>query len=105
MMLPLAIGMPGPFEMILLAGLGLLIFGRRLPEVGRSIGQTVVQFKKGLNDATEEMNKPTVATLDQPRQIADTTTTFKFDPHTGEPIKREEPAHRFDPHTGEPIRT
>ena len=55
--LPLALGMPGPFELILLTGLGLLFFGRRLPEVGRSIGQTIVQFKKGLNDVTAEADK------------------------------------------------
>ena len=102
MTLPLAIGMPGPFEMILLAGLGLLIFGRRLPEVGRSIGQTVVQFKKGLNEVGEEMHKTTV-TPDAPRQIPDATAGFKFDPETGQPINRDAPVHKFDPHTGEPI--
>lgn len=57
MNLPPAISMPGPFELILLTGLGLLFFGKRLPDVGRSIGQTIVQFKKGLNDVTEEVNK------------------------------------------------
>jgi sec-independent protein translocase protein TatA len=33
---------------IVLLVLGLLIFGRRLPEVGKNIGQTIVEFKKGL---------------------------------------------------------
>lgn len=53
----LAISMPGPFELILLTGLGLLFFGKRLPDVGRSIGQTIVQFKKGLNDVGSEIDK------------------------------------------------
>lgn len=53
----LAISMPGPFELLVLAGLGLLFFGKRLPEVGRSIGQTIVQFKKGLNDVGAEIDK------------------------------------------------
>lgn len=44
------ISWPGPFEMLMLAGLGLLIWGRRLPEVGRSIGKTIVEFKKGMRD-------------------------------------------------------
>lgn len=57
--LPLAFGMPGPFELILLTGLGLLFFGRRLPEVGRSIGQTIVQFKKGLSDVNADVEKNT----------------------------------------------
>jgi TatA/E family protein of Tat protein translocase len=82
-MLPLAlISMPGPFEMFLIAGIGLLFFGKRLPEVGRSIGQTVVQFKKGLNEVTDEMNKP-----GESKTLPD-QTGYKFDPHTGKPIER-----------------
>ncbi len=56
--LPLALSMPGPFELILLTGLGLLFFGKRLPDVGRSIGQTIVQFKKGLSEVQSEVDKP-----------------------------------------------
>ncbi len=79
--LPLALfSMPGPFELILLTGLGLLFFGRRLPEVGRSIGQTIVQFKKGLNEVSAEADK-TAAKPDEPVQ------PYKFDPHTGKPIE------------------
>ena len=40
----LAFGMPGPFEWIIIAGLGLLIFGKRLPEVGKSLGKGIVEF-------------------------------------------------------------
>lgn len=76
----LAISMPGPFELILLTGLGLLFFGRRLPEVGRSIGQTIVQFKKGLNDINAEADKA-AAKPDTPEQ------PYKFDPHTGKPLE------------------
>ncbi len=56
-MFPLAISMPGPFELILLTGLGLLFFGKRLPDVGRSIGQTIVQFKKGLSEVQTDIDK------------------------------------------------
>jgi sec-independent protein translocase protein TatA len=41
---------------------GLLIFGRRLPEVGKNVGRTIVEFKKGLsgayNDKSEEAAAP-----------------------------------------------
>ena len=39
-------GLGGP-EILLLVVLGVLLFGRKLPEVGRSIGKTVVEFKVG----------------------------------------------------------
>lgn len=66
----LAISMPGPFELILLTGLGLLFFGKRLPDVGKSIGQTIVQFKKGLNDVEAEVKKPADAKKsDEPKDV------------------------------------
>lgn len=53
-----------PTTMIVLGLLGVLIFGRRLPEVGRSLGKTFVEFKKGINglqesvgDITTDINK------------------------------------------------
>ena len=44
----------GPMEMILIMGLGVLLFGKRLPEVGRSLGRGIVEFKKGLNGASDD---------------------------------------------------
>ena len=40
--------MPGWGEVLILGVVGLLIFGKRLPEVGRSLGKGLVEFKKGL---------------------------------------------------------
>jgi sec-independent protein translocase protein TatA len=94
----LAFGSPGPIELGILLLLGLLLFGKRLPEVGRSIGQTVVQFKKGLNEVHDEINTTTPAPTPTPPPAAPTAQTtprievdtsgYKFDPHTGEPINR-----------------
>ena len=49
------IGMPSGMEWIILLVLGLLIFGRRLPEVGRSLGRGIVEFKKGIRGLEEEI--------------------------------------------------
>ncbi len=71
----LAFGMPGGAEWIILLVLGLLIFGRRLPEVGRSLGRGIVEFKRGIrgiedeiDDASSEKKLPksSTATLAEP---------------------------------------
>ncbi len=45
----LALGQIGWTQMIVLGLLGVLIFGKRLPEVGKSLGKGIVEFKKGLS--------------------------------------------------------
>ncbi len=50
-------GLPGGGEWIVLLVLGLLIFGRRLPEVGRSIGRSIVEFKRGIKDTEREIEE------------------------------------------------
>ncbi len=47
------------WELAIILVLGLLIFGRRLPELGRSVGKTIVEFKKGLADVQTEVRDTT----------------------------------------------
>jgi len=44
-------------ELLILAILGLLIFGKRLPEVGRSLGRGIVEFKQGLQGMEDDLEK------------------------------------------------
>ncbi len=49
----------GPFQWLIILALGLLVFGRRLPEVGRSLGRAIVEFKKGLKGIDDEVEDAT----------------------------------------------
>ena len=56
--IPLFLGMRGA-ELIFIIVVILLIFGAaRLPKIMRNMGRGVHQFKQGLEDAKEEINKP-----------------------------------------------
>lgn len=40
----------GPVELLVVGGVMLLLFGNRLPSVARSIGRSMVEFKKGVKE-------------------------------------------------------
>lgn len=55
MILPLFIGTT---ELMLIAGIALLLFGgKKLPEMMRGLGQGVQEFKKGAKEVTEPVNE------------------------------------------------
>jgi sec-independent protein translocase protein TatA len=47
----------GP-DLIILLVLGLLLFGRRLPEIGRGLGRSIVEFRKGLKGEDKPTEPP-----------------------------------------------
>src|SRR5437660_6721696 len=53
-MSPLVGAWLGPQEIIILLILGVLLFGRKLPEVGRYLGKGIVEFKKGVKGLEDE---------------------------------------------------
>ena len=48
----------GGGEIILLLVLGVLLFGRKLPDIGRSLGKTMTEFKKGMKGIEDEVSEP-----------------------------------------------
>lgn len=53
----------GTPEILVLLVIGVLLFGRRLPEVGRYLGKGIVEFKKGLKGLEDEVD---VASMSAP---------------------------------------
>ena len=102
MLVPLAFQMPGFGEMLLIAGLGLLFFGKRLPEVGRSLGKGIVEFKKGIQGIEDDVDlaasKPTQRPVQQPQlQQQPQASAYRFDPYTGKPIEQNQPSQQVPP--------
>jgi len=65
----MALGMIGWQELLVIAVIAVLIFGRRLPEVGRSLGQGLVEFKKGLKDVKEDLKEASDQTQDVASEV------------------------------------
>ena len=58
----LAFGGIGTTEVIIILVIGLLIFGRRLPEVGKSLGRSIVEFKKGVKGIEDDVDTQSTST-------------------------------------------
>ena len=52
------IGSLGTGEIVLILIVALLIFGRRLPEVGKTVGKTLGQLRRGIDDVTRQVGFP-----------------------------------------------
>ena len=79
-----------PGHIILLLIVGVLLFGRRLPEVGRYLGKGIVEFKKGIKGLEDEYESSAAPTqrqeplLEQPRppqRVTATAPKFEDNPH------------------------
>ncbi len=79
------LGSFGMQEMILLLLLGVLLFGRKLPELARSLGKSVVEFKSGMQGLGEEISNPNPVTRQiepeavKPPQRVTTSGAPRFD--------------------------
>lgn len=44
----------GTIELVLISGIAVMLFGGRLPKVARSVGQSIVEFKRGFLEVDAE---------------------------------------------------
>jgi len=79
------------WEMVLLFVVALLLFGKRLPEVARSLGKGMMEFKKGLYDIQDEVTSAANSRSSSsqsrpiPADAREETTAPKFEPPKYEP--------------------
>ena len=52
-------GLPGWAEVVLILLVAVLLFGRRLPDAARNIGKSLTEFKKGIRETQDDVNKAT----------------------------------------------
>ncbi len=80
----------GPMEMMIIGILAVLLFGKRLPEVGRSLGKGIVEFKKGINGISDEIHNPGAS------------SSARSAPYRSHDDYEEPTAPKFEPPTSEP---
>ncbi|MFO0851215.1 MAG: twin-arginine translocase TatA/TatE family subunit [Gemmataceae bacterium] len=86
----------GMQEFLVLLLIGVLLFGRKLPDIGRSLGKTVIEFKKGINGMEEEINSSTSTSprpaiepepVKPPQRVTPSAPVFSDAPATNLPPK------------------
>ncbi len=79
----------GPFEIAIICALGVLIFGKRLPDVGRNIGKGIVEFKKGLKGVKDEIDDAVAESEDEDTQHIEASTTEDESPQIDATVQAE----------------
>ena len=70
----------GPMHWLIIAAIVFLLFGNRLPSVMRSLGQGVVEFKKGLQGIDDDVKNSV-------------STSSRIEEQPGKPPAKEEAVH------------
>ena len=90
-------GSPGVGEILVIGMIAVILFGKRLPEVARSMGKSYNQFRHGLSDIQSDFNSQVYSEVkgtdyssyDVPQiksdEEQDVPTAPKFEPPTSEP--------------------
>ena len=91
-----AFGGLGVGEMLLIGMIAVMLFGKRLPEVARSLGKSYTQFRRGLHDMQSEIYTHTYSDTHASSSYSaladrveeddrDVPTAPKFEPPSEEP--------------------
>jgi sec-independent protein translocase protein TatA len=78
----------GHSELLIIGIVALLLFGSRLPQVARSLGKSLTEFKKGIQGVQDEFNDAAYAGSSAARldyEDERPSTAPKFEPPTSPP--------------------
>lgn len=91
------LGNANPMELMILGIIALLLFGKKLPEVAKSLGKGIVEFKKGLSGVEEEIRSGGNSSSSSNRSTARRPEAIDEEPVPAAP--------RFEPPKSEPAVT
>jgi sec-independent protein translocase protein TatA len=80
-----------PAEMIFVGIVGLLLFGKKLPDVAKQLGKGIMEFKKGMHGFEDVVRgessyqSSTPVSRPAPPDVRDDATAPKFEPPQFEP--------------------
>jgi sec-independent protein translocase protein TatA len=59
-----------PMDLVIIAVVGVLLFGKRLPDVGRYLGKSITEFKKGMKGLEDDLSVSSAPSgpISQPQQ-------------------------------------
>jgi sec-independent protein translocase protein TatA len=101
------LGLPAPTQLIVLLVLAVLLFGQNLPEVARSFGQKLADFRRGMKHIEDEIRSITsdltssASTRSAVSNSNSQDNPFKVSTPRDAPSDRDEPtAPKFEPPPG-----
>ncbi len=95
--MPVAFISPSMGEMVILGIIGVLVFGKDLPAVGRTLGRSVMQLRRSLQGLQDEFNFSDRPSSSKPRSASKASSNYN-------PIddRDEAVAPKFEPPKAQP---
>ncbi|MDR1270052.1 MAG: twin-arginine translocase TatA/TatE family subunit [Planctomycetaceae bacterium] len=88
---------PTPFQIVVVLVLGVLFFGKNLPEVARQIGLGLMEFRKGLNELSDLSKNVTNGRRNGHNHAKSSTANNASDSGDEETEKYELTGTKFEP--------
>jgi TatA/E family protein of Tat protein translocase len=83
----------GPTELIIILAIALLVIGpKRLPDLARSLGKGLAEFRRATSDVTDELHNARILLEEEAREATKKDETFSRGANSDKQDKPGEPA-------------